>query len=434
MATEKAGSSESTVGSFRTIDVSRLRVGNQLKFPIKDDNDVLLLAEGLMVTASFLDQLKNRGILSISVHESEVPRICAGDPQGTGSEAIADREGVVCSLRNEETERLDDIVRLGQLGLPAQGTAFATVVEQHGAASHSDTLKDEMAGRRNIETNQIKEVFEGLSSGRGLDVTTLNAITESNLDDMAKDADLFARIGINPFAEGYPARHSLHVSMLAIVLGTHLQLDRQTVKDLSIGCLIHDSGMTRLDKRLYTTSKSLDMIDFLEISKHPVIIFDVIKDAHSLSNRSTMIAYQMHERCNGSGYPRRRLSARIHFLSKLAAVADAYVGLVSPRPHRAGLLPYHAMAHMLKSVPAGLYDPIAVKALLHAVSLFPIGSYVELNDGRVGRVLRTLGDAYTRPVVEVWKPGELQAAADILDLNQERELHVVRPRLSLASA
>jgi HD-GYP domain-containing protein (c-di-GMP phosphodiesterase class II) len=163
------------------------------------------------------------------------------------------------------------------------------------------------------------------------------------------------------------------------------------------------------------------------VTKHPIFVFDMLKDASHIPNRSAFIAYQIHERCNGKGYPRRREANQIHFLSKVAAVADVYVGLVSPRPHRPGMLPYLAVERLLHGVRNGLFDRTAVRALLNTISLFPIGSYVELSDGRVGRVLRANGERYDRPVLEVWEAAALQMEPQIVDLAAtDASLRVVR--------
>ena len=118
-----------------------------------------------------------------------------------------------------------------------------------------------------------------------------------------------------------------------------------------------------------------------------------------------MVAYQMHERANGSGYPRGRTIEQTHPLARIAAVADSFTALVSARPHRAGMLPYFAVEKLVRDTAKGLFDPQAVRGLLQAVSLFPIGSYVELNDGYVGRVIRSNAFDYTKPIVEAWKRG-----------------------------
>ena len=72
-----------------------------------------------------------------------------------------------------------------------------------------------------------------------------------------------------------------------------------------------------------------------------------------------------------------------------------------------------------------------MKALLHIMSLFPIGSYVVLNDGSVARVLRRSGRAYGKPIVQVvTRPNGTKASEDdenaIFDLATTKELHVVQ--------
>jgi uncharacterized protein YwbE len=419
-------SDDPVLASYQSVKTSRLRVGSVLRFPINDEHNVLLLADGQTITSNFLAKLRQRGVLSIKVHEDEVPRICAGEPQGTATTIRPHHDAPVCELRNDWTEMLDEEIGKGLTGIPPQGEAFEQGVAQLGDADYNETLRDEMAGRRCVDVIQIHDVFESLAVGQGLNIDVLSEVTDSALADMQQDSDLFACIGGNPFSEGYPARHSLHVCMVAIVVGTRLQLDRTTLKELAIGCLIHDSGMLKINQAVYKSRKLLSPVEFLEVTKHPVIVFDMMKEMRSVNNRSAFIAYQMHERNNGTGYPRRLPGHRIHFLSKLAAVADTYVGLVSPRAYRPALLPYYAMEMMLKGVKAGMYDASAVRALLDALSLFPPGSYVQLSDGRLGRVLRSRRDAYTQPIVEAWDAENLDSRPEIVNL-ADLNLRVVKP-------
>jgi hypothetical protein len=92
------------------------------------------------------------------------------------------------------------------------------------------------------------------------------------------------------------------------------------------------------------------------------------------------------------------------------------------------MLPYYAVEKLLNDTREGLYDPKAIRGLLQTVGLFPIGSYVALNDDRyVGRVIRSNGARYSEPTVEVWKRSNLPASPSIVDLSQEAELKVLRP-------
>lgn len=419
--------------SYQTVSASQLRIGSRLNFPIHDSQGILLLGQGQTVTVSFLRHLQSRSIVNIRVHASEVANVCAGSPQGTAKRVRDHREGVFCPVRNETTERLDDEVLKGDPALPPQGEAFARQLQRPGLVPYSGKLKDEVVERRCAEVNQIGGMFTGLLEGRGLDVECLTSVTESVLSDLVRDPDLLASVGANPFFNPYPDRHSLHFSMVAMLLGTALKLDRTSLEELSIGCLLHDSGMLKIERSAFTTRKPLTADEFAEITKHPIALFEMAKNIEGIPLRSALVAYQVHERCNGTGYPRRQTGAKIHFLSKIAAVADAYVGLVSPRPHRRALMPYFAMVTMLQGVRQGLYDAGVVRALLDTLSLFPLGSYVRLSDGSIGRVIRPNPDAYTRPLLEVWSGDDLGATPAIVDLI-DTEVEVASPLPSLKPA
>jgi len=420
---------DEAASSFQTVPISRLLLGGVLKYPIRDDHNVLLLSEGQTLTAAHVAKLRQRGIQSIRVHEADLPLFCACEPQGTATSQPAFRRGIVCPLHNKGTERLDEVVAHGFLGMPPQEAPFAERIESRGKSVIAQNLVEEMAVRRSTDVAKIAEVFRLLADGRRLDLNALTAVATSVMSDMERDADVVASIGINPFGNGYPSRHSLHTCMAAILIGTKLDLDLKTLWELAIGSLLHDAGMLRIDVAAYTSAKKLSAVDFLEVTKHPVLTFDILEDLRAVTSRSALIAYQIHERCDGSGYPRGRKGTQIHSLSKVAAVADAYVGMVSPRPHRPAAMPYYAMTTMLQSVKQGLFDSTCVRGLLRAVSLFPLGSYVQLSDGRVGRVIRSNGDSYMSPVVEAWPPDSWDSPPEIVDLT-ETDVKVTRPMAS----
>ena len=64
-------------------------------------------------------------------------------------------------------------------------------------------------------------------------------------------------------------------------------------------------------------------------------------------------------------------------------------------------MPYAAMATILREASTKSVDADVARALLRVMSLFPIGSYVALSDGSVGRVLRRNGRDYASPVVQL---------------------------------
>jgi uncharacterized protein YwbE len=88
-------------------------------------------------------------------------------------------------------------------------------------------------------------------------------------------------------------------------------------------------------------------------------------------------------------------------LARIAGVCDAYVSLSSPRAHRPAFSLYDSVKQILADARSGLFDPNTIRFFLRTISLYPLGTYVRLNSGQIGRVVRTSPDAYDRPSIEI---------------------------------
>ncbi|HEY2253031.1 MAG TPA: HD domain-containing phosphohydrolase, partial [Planctomycetaceae bacterium] len=157
--------------------------------------------------------------------------------------------------------------------------------------------------------------------------------------------------------------------------------------------------------------------EFLEIKKHPGYTLDLLKRISTIPDTVPLICYQVHERPNGTGYPRGRKSSSIHPGARILHVVDVYLALTSARPFRKPLMPYAAIECLLRQAKEHLVDVEVVRALLHVVSLFPIGSHVMLSDGSTARVLRRNGNNYSSPIVQIIQDADGEFT-DLLDETQ----------------
>jgi HD-GYP domain-containing protein (c-di-GMP phosphodiesterase class II) len=348
-------------------------------------------------------------------------------PQGVARTALPDRAGITCGWETVVSRRLDDdIAREADLSAVVQGPAFATLMRRPPPTAYGDTDVARFMQTFEESTAELEKFFQAMHAGRTASVAGMETIAQQGLERISEDRDLFVALGLNPPPGEMAGRHSLHTAMLAISIGATLGYDDRTLVELGIGCLIHDLGMLRVERARHQDGRILGNSDFKEIAKHPLHTFELLRQQLNwIPRASRMVAYQMHERCNGSGYPRGRSARQIHELAKVAAVADVFLALCSPRPHRPGLMPYYALERMLHGVKDGLYDPAAVRALLKTVSLFPVGSFVRISDGRIGKVLRANGADYARPVVAAWQSDGNPNESTVVDLSQESELRVV---------
>ena len=366
-----------------------------------------------MVSANIIKRLKKRGIERVLMQPEEVQRLAAY--RASSTVPIATR-GITREPMGAE-----------HADFFGGSKAFVNQVQKHGVKQYStEDLKNvEAAYDESVE--QVDDLFHQLRAQELVSGTIIRNIAQNSMNLLRSDIDLYVSKCLSPTADCYPSKHSMQSSMLAMSIGATLGLMPEVLYDLGIGCLMHDAGMLQIDKRLYCTKKKLDHIDFLAITKHPSLSFDSVQGISEVTTGARMVVYQMHERLNGSGYPRGSQGNRIHFLSKIASVADVFVALVSPRPHRQGKLPFQALREIIEDTRRGMFDPEIVRALLQTISLFPIGSYVEMSDGRQGKVLRANPDHPDRPIVELAGVRSADGQPRLVDLSQEDGLRIVRP-------
>ncbi|MCG8450298.1 MAG: HD domain-containing protein [Pirellulales bacterium] len=416
---------------YKSTPLSTLRLGAKLGSPVKDQQGRLLLGTGVEITQELLDKLQQRGLRDVIVAKEDWLRLTAFESKGKVKKALPNRAPVKSEVQTRASSELDrSISGLQDCEVVASNSGFAEPSESCGAEGYDLNKMDRIFDHHQKTVHLLGDLFGQISSGGAIPAEMLRNVAQETVMQTAIDLDLLTCMGINPVGDETVFAHATNVATLAVAIGVRLGLSEKSLCELGMGCLIHDAGMLNIDETLYQSKEVLDPVAFLGITKHPIIAADLLYEKmEHVPVGVRMVVYQMHERCNGSGYPRGRTADRIHPLAKISAVADAYVALVSPRPHRHAMLPYFAMKKILEDVKAGLFDATVVRALLHTVSLFPIGSYCELNNGGVAKVIRSNGSAYDRPIVEAWQHSRSSAESKVIDLAEE-DLKVVKPLTS----
>ena len=412
---------------YLPIDLGQLELGRVLRCPLfyeRNGQFVLLLSAGTIIDSRLISRLANHGVTQVLIDRR-------------GSSQVTHTDGMYAN--NPPTRIPSNSQQISiptKHGLESVQDSYLNQVHKHGASAYDAGYVQQFTQGYQKTVDQVDKMFDLLIAKQVCELGPAALFTAESLVSISRDLDLFVALGIEPATDRYPFRHSTQTAMLAMAIGTMLGFNRDNLIELGVGALIHDAGMLYVKPELLESQHTLNRVQFVEITRHPMVTFELIRHLPQMPNGAQMVAYQMHERYNGTGYPHRRHSRHIHQLARVAAIADVYQALVSPRPHRPGYLPYQAMETIVKGSSVGLYDPLAVRGLLHAIGLFPVGSFVELNDGRCGRVIRSNREAYTQPVVEIWNPSQQQIIADnpqLVDLKNDGHLKVAKPLAQLPS-
>ena len=75
----------------------------------------------------------------------------------------------------------------------------------------------------------------------------------------------------------YTFQHSVDVAVLGILLGRTAGLPRDQLRELALGCLLHDLGKMYIDQAILDKPDKLTPEEFDEIKEHPQMGFELIR-------------------------------------------------------------------------------------------------------------------------------------------------------------
>lgn len=257
--------------------------------------------------------------------------------------------------------------------------------------------------------------------------TRADGIVRRILGALAEDGDLLLNL-VNWKARGaYRPSHALHMAILCASMGITLLRSHEEVFELALSGLLARMGMLGVPEAVLEKPGPLTQAETAVVRRAPAFGLTLLRKIDWLPVRVVVAAYQCMERADGSGYPQGLAKERIHRQSGVIAVADVYDALLAARPYRSAMIPYRAMETVLRLVREGKLDGQAVRALLDTLSLFPVGSWVELSDRRIARVVAATRGQHTRPVVTAMFAEEGNVVEpERIDLAAQTTLSVVR--------
>jgi HD-GYP domain-containing protein (c-di-GMP phosphodiesterase class II) len=257
------------------------------------------------------------------------------------------------------------------------------------------TYKDDVAAIEEIP--KAKVVFSKseetlgalLSDIKGGKVPTLDTVRESvdaMVDSMVSNPDALLWIARLREEHSSTYNHGVKVGLYMVALGRHLGFPRNELANLGLIGMLADVGKTRLPKALLEKPGMLSPAEFLIAKEHVQLGLDALKETGKLQAEVELGISQHHERMDGSGYPKGLVGDDISIYGRMAGIADCFAALITPRPYANPQAPQEALMSLYEWGEKSLHLPL-IEQFIQAVSVFPVGSMVELSSGEICVVL-----------------------------------------------
>lgn len=299
--------------------------------------------------------------------------------------------------------RLQEMWDKGEPGDMPAGLPFSKSVEQMTVAERSLTYKATLLKTYDTSVAQAREIYDQVCLGEIASMAPVRTLVGNFMEALEKDRNLLLAICLyhNPSLAEYLARHAVNMCIVSLAAATSAGFSRGQVMEMGQAALLADVGMSMVPEGIRLKAGKLTEQELAEIHKHPANSFGLLEKVQGVSDIVLSAAYQHHERLTGAGYPKRRSNAQISQSARVVAIADTLCAMVHKRSHRDALSPYAALDKVIKMGQMNFLDANLVKGLLRYLAVYPIGTFVELGSGRVGRVVEANPHDVTRPVISV---------------------------------
>lgn len=262
--------------------------------------------------------------------------------------------------------------------IPPGGGTEAPLLRELEAATQ--VLQQAVAG--------VEELLQAVARDAPVSIARAEDAAELLVQSLQRGDTLLLPFFTVGAASTSPARKAVNVCILSVKMGMELGYVLAELQRLGVAALLYDAGMAN------------------QLSPEP--------------GPRRWVA----ERRSRKPADLRRPGDRLDEYAAIIRLADTYESLVHSRPFRHPIGPLEALGEILRRERTSFPDAI-LKALIRALSAFPVGSLVRLNTGEIGRVVARNRDFPLRPVVEVLVRGERWLETPVvIDLSQNPLQHI----------
>lgn len=251
----------------------------------------------------------------------------------------------------------------------------------------------------------------------------LHRISKDMAEDFLRKKNPMLNLIDTRVEEDYMYAHMVNVAALSMLIAKGLGYKEENIIDLAKGAMVHDIGiLAAVPQNIRHKKDKLTKQEFEIFASHTEVGYNLIRRMRSISILSAHVAYQHHERYDGTGYPRHLQKDKIAEYGYIAGLADLYDILTNNKDSKNRVSAEKAREFLLISKDR-LFPGYIIDKFLEKVPAYPNGTTIVLSDGSEAVVVKQNEENLSRPHVRILKKEGIELSQGIdIDLMENYSL------------
>ncbi len=263
------------------------------------------------------------------------------------------------------------------------------------------SLQEEVGRARAVLTEANKiigDLMQGARLGRQIEREQVDPIVCKMSDSILRNKDALLSLCRIKEKDSYTFLHSVSVGALLMCFSRAFKLKVGDMQLVGIGGMLHDIGKTMVPDRILNKTGELTPDEFSTMKMHVLYGQNILADTPDISQTSFDVVAQHHERYDGSGYPLKLKGSEMSIYGQMASIVDVYDAITSDRCYRKAMDPTVALRKMFEWSKFH-FDPELIQTFVRTIGIYPVGTLVMLESGKIAVVIDQQGRDLTRPLV-----------------------------------
>jgi len=267
--------------------------------------------------------------------------------------------------------------------------------------SHSQFGFDVSEWLSHIEQT-LSSMFNAIQNHESINISVLNEQLDTLFDQMNTNSNILDNLSLHAvqhasvekgFNHEDLIRQSILKMVCALKIGVHIGTKFDTLQTYAVAAMLHNIGFVSIPESL----RSIATLSKDNLQQAKQFALDYMASQDVQHEQLEFAIREADERFDGSGSQGLE-KQDIAWVARLVALLSAYESRIQST-HQP-LLPRDAIRELVKAHRKD-FDPQIIKHLIDATSLYPVGTFVQLNTGEVGQVVNVHANSPLRPIVYI---------------------------------